>query len=53
MATAVYTSYMHVLREVYDIYKSSYRIMGDNLGGGSRGPLIDKAVNEVTKPICK
>ena len=36
MATAVYTSYMHVLREVYDIYKSSYRIMGDNLGGGEQ-----------------
>jgi hypothetical protein len=22
-----------VLREVYDIYESSYRAMGDNLGG--------------------
>jgi hypothetical protein len=25
-----------VLREVYDIYESSYRIMGDNLGGGEQ-----------------
>ena len=25
-----------VLREVYDIYESSYRIMGDNLGGGKQ-----------------
>jgi hypothetical protein len=31
-----------LLREVYDIiYESSYRIMGDNLGGGKAGePLI-------------
>jgi hypothetical protein len=25
-----------VLREVYDINESSYRIMGDNLGGGKQ-----------------
>jgi hypothetical protein len=25
-----------VLRDVYGIYESSYRIMGDNLGGGEQ-----------------
>ena len=31
------TSYHKVLREVYDIYESSYnRAMGDNLGGGEQ-----------------
>jgi hypothetical protein len=25
-----------MLREVYDIYESGYRVMGDNLGGGEQ-----------------
>jgi hypothetical protein len=25
-----------LLRDVYDIYESSYRVMGDNLGGGKQ-----------------
>jgi hypothetical protein len=39
-------------------WQLSYKVMGDNLGGGNQGPLIDieitemsKAINGVTKPI--
>jgi hypothetical protein len=48
-----------VLREAYDIYEPSYRIMGDNLGGGEQRTTgwyieiteMSKAINGVTKPI--
>ena len=50
------------VREVYDIIyidESSYRTMGDNLGGGEQRATdlftkiieISKAINGVTKPI--
>jgi hypothetical protein len=48
-----------LLREVYNMYESSYRIMGDNLGGGEQRATdrhieiteMSKAINGVTKPI--
>jgi hypothetical protein len=47
------------LREAYDIYEPSCRIMGDNLGGGKQvnhrlaygDTEKSKAINGVTKPI--
>jgi hypothetical protein len=48
-----------VLREVYDIYESSYRIMGNNMGGEKQRAAywhmaileMRKKLNGVTKPI--
>jgi hypothetical protein len=48
---------LRVLREVCDIYESSYRIMGDNFGGGEQRATdwhmaileMNKQINEMTK----
>jgi hypothetical protein len=48
-----------VLREVYDIYESGYRVMGGNLGRGERRTTdwhieiteMSKAIDGVKKPI--